>query len=294
MLEDLWNGLIGFLTQFVVPDWGATIGLLPIAIAVLVVLFFVWTIIRFATAGPTRRGVRRVTPLPPAGVHMPGPSFAPILAAIGAFLLFFGIATGGVTLLLGAIALFLALLYWGREGIRDYQHIPDVADGDAVALLPPPERTPPPGVHVPGPSFLPFLSALGAVALLGGLVFKGWILVLGVIVLVVGLAGWLGAAGREYRAVEEADVTGHLPSDTAPRWPTGTLVALAALFIFAVVLNTGVLPLGSGGAANAQGSPGARPASGAAGGAAAASASAPASQLPPADAVITAEQIAFT
>ena len=36
---------------------------------------------------------------------MPGPSFAPIFAAVGAFLLFLGLVFGGLILYLGAIAL---------------------------------------------------------------------------------------------------------------------------------------------------------------------------------------------
>ena len=42
---------------------------------------------RRAEAAAARRGQ---SPVPPAGVHMPGPSFAPFFAAVGTFLLFFG------------------------------------------------------------------------------------------------------------------------------------------------------------------------------------------------------------
>ena len=288
MLEELWDGLIHFTEQFVVPDWGALVALIPIGLGALVVLWVLWTVRRFATAGPTHRGIQRITPRPPAGVHAPGPSFAPILGAIGAFLLFLGLVVRGPALILGIVAFAITLLYWGREGIRDYEHLGDDG-GPAVAMLPAPvERTPPPGIHLPGPSFLPILSALGAAILFFGIVFRGWVLVFGVIALIIGLAGWLGAAGREYRAAVAADQTGHLDAGPAPTWPRGTLTALAALVVVGLILNSGVLPIGSGAAAGASASPGAS------GGAAPPSASAPASQLPQADVTVTAQNTAFT
>ena len=80
---------------------------------------------------PARRGKQRIEPRTPAGIHMPGPSFAPILAAIGAFLLFLGLVFGGPLLFLGAIALALTLLYWLAEAVRIYDH--DIGDDCAGA-----------------------------------------------------------------------------------------------------------------------------------------------------------------
>ncbi len=53
---------------------------------------------------------------------MPGPSFSPAFAAMGTFLLSLGLVFGGITLMLGAIALALTLLYWLAEGLRIYDH----------------------------------------------------------------------------------------------------------------------------------------------------------------------------
>ena len=47
---------------------------------------------------------------------MPGPSFAPIFAGVGLFLVMLGLVFGGLTLVLGIIALVLTLLYWLRRG----------------------------------------------------------------------------------------------------------------------------------------------------------------------------------
>lgn len=249
MLEDLWDAIIDFMTTIVVPDWGALVALIPVGLAALIALFLVWTGWRFATAGPTRRGVRRLEPVAPPGTHMPGPSFAPILAALGAFLLFLGLLAGGIALWLGAAALVVTLLYWGREAIRDYEHIPDVAASGETALMLPTTavRQPPPGVHIPPPSFRPLLVSIAMTILVLGLVTGGWILVVGVVAIVATGLGWLRDARREYVDAERADVTGHLESSGGnPPWPKGTLAALGLLMAVAVLLSSGVLPIGGG------------------------------------------------
>jgi len=261
MLEDLWNGILELTSQFVIPDWGGLIALLPVAIFALVIVILVVTIWRLARAAPPRRGKQRIQPRTPVGVHMPGPSWAPIFAAVGAFLLFVGLVFGGLTIVLGVIGLTIGLLYWLREGIVIYEHdvertrpqLPDVVhDG------------PPEGVHMPGPSFQPFLAALGAAFLLAGLVFGPWVFAAGVIFLVLALLGWLNDARKEYIQVEKADVTGHLENLPDPRLPSVLLATFAVLVIGAVLLQTGTLPPGA--AAGESGAPGASPAAPAPGG----------------------------
>jgi hypothetical protein len=255
MLEDLWNGILELTSRFVIPDWGGLIALLPVAIFALVIVILVITVWRLARAAPPRRGKQRIQPRTPVGVHMPGPSWAPIFAAVGAFLLFVGLVFGGITIVLGVIGLTIGLLYWLREGIVIYEHdvertqpqLPDVVhDG------------PPEGVHMPGPSFQPFLAALGAAFLLAGLVFGPWVLAAGVICLVLALLGWLNDARKEYVQVEKADVTGHLENLPDPRLPSVLLATFAVLVIGAVLLQTGTLPPGA--AAGDSGAPGASPA----------------------------------
>jgi cupredoxin-like protein len=283
-----------------VPDWGSLITLLPIAMAALVVLYLLWNVARFATAPPTRRGVRRLTPVPPPGVHMPGPTFAPVFGAVGAFLLMFGLIAGGPALPLGVVALFLTLLYWGREALTDYDHIPDVAtEGGSMTLLPAVvHQGPPPGVHMPGPSFRPFLGALGSALLVFGVVFGGWFLVAGVVVLVITLLGWLRDARAEFVAVEEADETGHIDTGPAPRWPLPTLAAIVGIVVIAAILQSKILPIGSGAVPVA--SPGASGApapsgSGSAGGSQAPGGGGGPSAAPiAADVIVTAEGIQWT
>src|SRR6185369_15780555 len=149
-MEALWKAILDALTPLVIPDWGALIGLIPVGVAHLGVVWFALTLRRFATAGPTRRAPARVDPVTPPTVHMPGPSSAPILAAFGTFALFFGLVFRPA-LPFGVIVLIVTLVLWGREALRDYEHV------DPPPALPALVHTgPPPGVHMPGPSIRPF------------------------------------------------------------------------------------------------------------------------------------------
>ena len=326
VIESAWSQVIDFTTQFVVPDWGYLVSLIPLAILGLVALFLGWVVYRFATAGPTRRGPRRIDPLPPASLHMPGPSFAPIFGALGAALFFFGLVFGGVMLWLGLIALVIALLYWGREALRDYDQLEtaDAPHGEAAgaltagepaldlleasaagaaapagSLLPVPVPAeepgaggPPEGVHVPGPSWRPIVVSIAAAIMFVGLVTGGPLMVAGLLAVFIALGGWLVDAGREYRATERADETGHLETDQAPRAPMGTLIAFAVLVVGAMAINfvmngtllgSGPPPTGDGGGAPAPGEtagPGESPAASEA-------------PIPEADITITAQGIAY-
>ncbi len=256
MLEETWTGILELLTQFVIPDWGALVALLPVFIFVLTLVWLVMTFVRLFRAPKARRGKRRVAPRTPPGLHMPGPSWAPILASIGVFLLFLGVVFPGPILLLGAIALGLTLLYWLTESTRIYDQ--DLGVRTATELPVVERGGPPPGVHMPGPSFRPFLGAVGMGMLMLGLVFGGWLLAVGVIALVATLVGWLIDARKEYVKAEEADTTGHLESMPAPRTPGLLLVVLGVLLIAGVALQAGWLPprdVSGGEGAGASGAP---------------------------------------
>jgi len=234
----LWTDLLNFIDQLVSPDWGGLVALIPVGLAVLIAGYVVWVMLRFATAPPTRRGPKRLPPRAPAGIHMPGGSLAPIFGAIGMLLLFYGIVFHGWFLVIGVVALVLALLYWGREAMRDYDHI----DHEEPLLLAPVHGGPPPGVHMPGPSFRPILASIALAALLYGLVFGPWIFVAGVLMLVTALVEWLVDARHEYVAVAEADITGHLASQPRPGYPRKTLSVFVVLFAAGIVFQSGILP----------------------------------------------------
>lgn len=268
------QSILDLLTPIITPDWGALVGLIPVGLLLLVVLWLVLTIRTFATAGPTRRAPARIEPMAPAHVHMPGGSAAPILAAFGAAALFAGLIIGGLALLVGASILIVTLLGWGREALRDYEHLEPRSSVPAIV-----HPGPPPGVHMPGPSIRPLLGALGTAALLGGLVVGGWLLLVAVVFLVWTLIGWLVDATAEYRKTEEADRTGHLENIPQRGWPMTALQGFAAVFVVVTVAQTGLL--GSIGGAAA---PGASPA---------ASAGAGGGGGPSGDLTLVAKDIAF-
>ena len=148
----------------------------------------------------------------------------------------------------------LTLLYWLAEGIRIYDHDVGATVPGAPGRRP---HGPPPGVHMPGPSFRPILGAIGVSMLMAGLVFGGWLLLGGVVALILTLVGWLVDALKEYRNAVAADATGHLDPLPDPRTPSLMLSVLAVIFVAGVLLQTGLLPPGSasGGAPGASGSP---------------------------------------
>ena len=189
-------------------------------------------------AGPTRRGPGRVKPAPPRGIHMPGPSWAPVIGGLGTASLLFGLVFGGPLLLIGVVLLLIALLYWGREFMREY----DVAEGTTPELPAVVHPGPPPGVHMPGPSFRPLIASIALTVLFYGLVFGGPLLFVGLIMLVISLLQWLLDFRREYRDVEIADEVGHLPPARAPGYPRATFATFAVLLVGGLILQTGLLP----------------------------------------------------
>jgi len=288
MLDDLWNGFLELTAQFVIPDWGAVIALLPILIIFVVVAILLRVFLKLFHQAPARRGKARIQPLTPADIHMPGPSFAPIVASLGAFLLFLGLVFGGLLLVVGAIGLVVGLLYWLREAMRVYEHDTGAATGPALPAVIHPG--PPVGVHMPGPSYRPFLGALGAALLMLGLVFGEWVLAVGVIALVVTLLGWLVDARKEFVKTEEADATGHLENIPDPRTPSLLLVGLGILLVGAVVIQGGWVP--PRGASGDEGAiPSGAPAPGASGEPGGPGASGP--PVPAADVSLTAKGILF-
>ncbi|HEX8938720.1 MAG TPA: cupredoxin domain-containing protein [Candidatus Limnocylindrales bacterium] len=237
----LWDQVLHLLSFVVTPDWGSLIGVLPIGLALIVLAYLAWTVGRLFTAPPTRRGRRRLPPRVPEGVHMGPPSLAPLLVSASAAILFFGIVFRGPVLVAGLVAIVLSLLYWGGEAMRDYDRLVHhelvpLGAGEAAVLAPPP------GVHLPGPSFRPLLVSLAAAVLFFGLVMGPAILVAGVLMLVTALLGWLTDARREYRAVELADRSGQLESEQAPRYPVGTLVVFGVFLAAALVVQAGIFP----------------------------------------------------
>lgn len=292
MLERLWTSFLELTSQLVTPDWGRLIFLMPVGLVVLVLAILLRTFMRLMTAPKARRGKQRISPRTPAGVHMPGPSFAPAFAAVGLFLLFLGLVFDGPILILGAIALVLTLLYWLVEGVRLYDRDIGPTRPEVPAVI---HEGPPPGVHMPGPSWRPFFGAFGMFTLFLGLVFGGLLLFVGVIALVATLVGWLGDAVKEYGKTVEADTTGHLENPPTGGTPSRMFGVLIVLIVGAALLQSGILGSGEanggvGGSSAPSGAPAGGPVAGGSGGPAPSGA---APSGPTADVHIEAKNIAF-
>jgi len=255
-LRSLLEWLVSLLGPLVAPDWGALIRLLPIGALLLVAGYYAWVLWRYARAGRRRVGLPPRAEVPPAGIHLPGPSLAPFLISAAAAALFFSVALGGIALWVAAALFVAALLAWGREAFREYESLGDGHDNALVAAAdaaqPAEPAGPPEGVHLPPPSLLPFLVSLGAAVLLFGAAIGASWLLLGAAMTALALVGWLVDAGREYRAVEAADASGHLVSPTPRRAPLGAIVAFSLLFVFVGGTQAGIF---GGGAASPSPSP---------------------------------------
>jgi plastocyanin len=256
-----WDSLLDFLNKLVSPDWGALVALTPLGLAVLVVGYLGWVARRALTAPPTRTRPLPAAPTP-SGVHMPGPSLAPFLAAAGFACFFLALlfvhvgpkvdpATsqpiansttwtiapfGLLAIAIGIVALVSGLLYWGREASREYDAL---AGSVALSAI---REAPPPGVHVPGPSFRPFLLALAFSAMVLGGVLNVTIFLGGLLMLIIALLGWLRDARAEYRETVQADTTGHLENIPAPGFPTMPLLAFGVIFAASILIAAGIVP----------------------------------------------------
>ncbi len=276
----IWDSILELVGSLVSPDWGTLVLLIPLGLLVVVGAYLVWVVRRFATAGPRISRPLPTAPTPP-GIHMPGPSLAPFLVAGGAFCFLLstlfikvepavdpdtelpipGSSTivvepfGVLALVVGLVALVAALLYWGREANREYDALEAPPALPAVV-----HEGPPPGVHIPGPSFRPLLASIAAAVTLLGLVIHPAVFVAGILMTVIGLLGWLNDARKEYRETVRADATGHLENIPAPRFPTGTLVVFAVLFVGSLLIAGGVFPPGDSAGGGSAGGPTAAPA----------------------------------
>ncbi|HEY7024617.1 MAG TPA: cupredoxin domain-containing protein [Candidatus Limnocylindrales bacterium] len=266
-MTDLINAFFQFLEQLILPNWPDLIALLPwvlVAIVIVAMFGFVWAWMR--TGARTRSRVpRRVSGMPPPGVHLPGPSRWPFVAPIGAALLLFsfalppkdasGNATGPFNLqlfALGMIVVLIAVGGWLWDAMREWRataepqavHGALPAGANAAAALVPaqsaalqrrrafeaaehfePEEAqvayvePPPGVHMPGPSPWPFFVPIGATVMLYGFIFSSVLIVGGLILTLIALAGWYLEAGREYRSTEAVGHAVPATRDPYKAWP---------------------------------------------------------------------------
>ncbi len=108
----------------------AAFGFLLLGIALLVVLGIVFAV-------SSRGGRRRETAAPPPGVHMPGPSFLPVIFSFGAVLLGIGFALKGefpvanpFLAIPGVLVIIAAVIGWVRAANREWIDVEHGAHDD--------------------------------------------------------------------------------------------------------------------------------------------------------------------
>jgi plastocyanin len=211
-----------------------------------------------------------------------------VLGAIGSAAFVAALVVGGAALLFAVLILVLALLYWLREFMAEYERVA----GETTMPVPLEHAGPPAGVHMPGPSFLPLGTAVATALLVVGVVVGGWVLIGAVVCLIVALAGWMRAARAEWRHTEEADRTGHMRNEPAPGFPMRLFVFFTIVMVATFSIEAGILPPR---AASSAGSAGASPGAPASAGPSSGAASVPpASAGPAADVTIKASSSQFT
>lgn len=122
--------------------------------------------------------------------HLPPPSLAPILFALGLIVMAAGAIFVGEMLSVGITLIVLGAARWFLEDMgyfeaggpaefrqRPLQVMPDVAP-------------PPPGIHMPPPSLSPLIFAAGLIITAAGAVFTDQVLGAGITLIVFGGVGW--------------------------------------------------------------------------------------------------------
>lgn len=121
--------------------------------------------------------------------HLPPPSLAPLLFALGLILTATGAVFVGQILSVGITFIVLSAIRWFVEDMGYFE-----AGGPAEFRQHPlqvmPDVSPPPGVHMPPPSFSPLIFALGLILTAAGAVFTDQVLGAGITLIIVGGAGW--------------------------------------------------------------------------------------------------------
>ena len=121
--------------------------------------------------------------------HLPPPSLAPILFALGLIVMAAGAIFVGEVLSVGITLVVLGAVRWFLEDMGYFE-----AGGPAEFRQHPlpvmPDVSPPPGVHLPPPSLSPLLFAVGLILTGAGAVFTDQVLGAGITLIVFGGVGW--------------------------------------------------------------------------------------------------------
>lgn len=169
-------------------------------------------------------------------------------------------------LIIGLIVTLIAIAGWLWDAMREWRAADHPGDAHAVALPAgasvamalspgaiatprgrpgafgaavlevveePSAPEPPPGVHLPGPSPWPFFVPIGATLMLYGLIFSAILIVGGLILTIIAIAGWYRDAGRELATTEEFGHAVPKTRDPQKAWPR----RLVRVFIWVIAVS---------------------------------------------------------
>ena len=160
--------------------------------------------------------------------HLPPPSLAPLLFALGLIITGLGAVFPGELLGVGIALIGLSALRWFTEDMGYYE-----AGGPAEFRQQPlkimPEAQAPPGVHMPPPSLSPVIFALGLILTGLGAVFPAELLGAGITLIVFGGIGWWWEDIQAFEEPEHHDDHGEHDADhTASHEPAPALAGEAS------------------------------------------------------------------
>ena len=121
--------------------------------------------------------------------HLPPPSLAPVLFALGLIMTAAGAVFVGELLGVGITLIIISAVRWLLEDMGYFE-----AGGPAEFRQHPlkimPDVSPPPGIHMPPPSISPIIFAIGLMMTAAGAVFTSHVLGAGITLIVFGGFGW--------------------------------------------------------------------------------------------------------
>ncbi|MEO7117676.1 MAG: hypothetical protein ABIZ34_01755, partial [Candidatus Limnocylindrales bacterium] len=257
--KDLWTQFLDLISQVVTPSWNDLIPLLPFPIVLIVLLVIINMIRSWMKAGAlnSSRVPAKRSPLPPEGIHLPGPSIWPFVAPVGGFLILlslvfpgFGLPINPLLFGAGLATALIAVIGWLWDANKEWRSVEAGALGHMSEALSmgsassglelsagPATLDLPEGVHLPGPSPWPFFAPIGGFFVLLGLIF-GWPLIVGGIVMaIIAIVGWFRDAGHEYRGVEASGHAEPLTRDPVKAFPMSLVPVYLTIAAVAVALT---------------------------------------------------------
>lgn len=252
LLFEIWDAILGIVSQIVTPLWSTLLQYIPLLFFGLIALVVAVTVRawrRNAARNRSRVPRRLTSGATPAGMHLPDPSPWPLVGSAGGALIFLSLVFG-LNLILLALGLgigVIAALGWLRDAGKEYRvtemgHADDAHAAHAPAVEPG-ELQIPDGVHLPPPSPWPFLGPVGLFFAFLGLVLGPALIVGGLLMGLVAAIGWMRDANRELTDVEEG---GHAEPERDPArvFPHSLVPVYATIGVLAILVTLAPTLLG--------------------------------------------------